>query len=89
MLVPKIGNTYSGSAIIGLTAILDEAKPGDRILLISYGSGAGSDAMVLETTDNLIGKSEKAPTTKDYIDRRTVIDYSTYARMRGRVSPGS
>ncbi len=85
LLVPKIGNTYSGSAIIGLTAILDEAKPGDKILLISYGSGAGSDAMVFRVTENIIGKSGKAPTTKEYIERRTEIDYATYARLRGKL----
>jgi hydroxymethylglutaryl-CoA synthase len=85
LLVPKIGNTYSGSAIIGLTAILDEAKPGDKILMVSYGSGAGSDAMVLSVTDNISGKSEKATTTQQYIERRTEIDYATYARLRGKL----
>lgn len=85
LLVPKIGNTYSGSAIIGLTAILDVAKPGDRILMVSYGSGAGSDAMVFEVTKNIEGKSEKALTTQNYIDRRSVIDYATYARLRGKL----
>jgi hydroxymethylglutaryl-CoA synthase len=44
LLSPRIGNTYSGSTMIGLTAILDVAEPGDRILMVSYGSGAGSDA---------------------------------------------
>ncbi|MEZ4832042.1 MAG: hypothetical protein R2873_08595 [Caldilineaceae bacterium] len=30
LLVAEIGNTYAGSAIVGLTAILDVAQPGQR-----------------------------------------------------------
>ena len=86
LLVPRIGNTYSGAAIIGLTAILDEAKPGDRIMLVSFGSGAGSDAMVLRVTDRIKDKAELATTTEDYIARRTEIDYADYVRMRGKLS---
>ena len=37
--MPVIGNTYAGAALIGLTAILDVAEPGDRILMVSFGSG--------------------------------------------------
>lgn len=85
LLVPKIGNTYSGAAIIGLTAILDEAKAGDRILMTSFGSGAGSDAMVFRVTDNLAKRRENAPSTQSYIDRRTEIDYAQYVRMRGKL----
>jgi len=44
LLVPVIGNTYAGAAIIGLTAIFDIAQPGDRVFMVSFGSGAGSDA---------------------------------------------
>ncbi|MCE2470714.1 MAG: hydroxymethylglutaryl-CoA synthase, partial [Anaerolineae bacterium] len=47
LLANEIGNVYSGSCMIGLTAILDAAQPGDRILMASYGSGAGSDAFDL------------------------------------------
>ncbi|MCJ7533848.1 MAG: hydroxymethylglutaryl-CoA synthase [Anaerolineales bacterium] len=83
LLVPVIGNTYSGSSIIGLTAILDIAKPGDRILLVSFGSGAGSDALDLLLTDKILDSREGAPKTQDYISRRTEIDYATYVRMRG------
>ena len=85
LLVPIIGNTYSGAAIIGLTAILDEAKPGDRIFMVSYGSGAGSDAMVFRVTDKIKDTRKLAPTTQKYIDRRTEIDYAEYVRMRGKL----
>ncbi|MBN1231208.1 MAG: hydroxymethylglutaryl-CoA synthase [Anaerolineales bacterium] len=85
LLTPEIGNTYSGAALIGLTAILDEAKPGDRILMVSYGSGAGSDAFIIQATDQLAARRSKAPSTRDYISRRVEIDYALYARWRGKL----
>jgi hydroxymethylglutaryl-CoA synthase len=85
LLVGVIGNTYAGSAMIGLTAVLDEAQPGDRILLVSFGSGAGSDAFALRATPALAERQARALKTRDYIARRTQIDYATYARMRGKL----
>ncbi len=85
LLSPVIGNTYAGAAIVGLTAILDEAKPGDRILLVSFGSGAGSDAIDLTVTDAVLERRDRALKTQDYIDRRTEIDYATYSRVRGNL----
>jgi len=86
LLVPLIGNTYAGSAMIGLTAVLDIAQPGDRILLVSYGSGAGSDAFSMRVTEKLPERQGLATTTADYISRRTEIDYATYARFRGKLA---
>jgi hydroxymethylglutaryl-CoA synthase len=85
LLSPRIGNTYAGSAVIGLTAILDVAKPGDRILVVSYGSGAGSDAFSLVVTDKLDITRNAAPKTEDYIARRIEIDYATYTRYRDKL----
>ncbi len=85
LLVPVIGNTYAGSSLIGLTAILDEAKPGDRIFMISFGSGAGSDAFSIRVTDRIVAARDRAPKTQDYIARRKVIDYATYVRYRHKL----
>jgi hydroxymethylglutaryl-CoA synthase len=85
LLSPVIGNTYAGASLVGLTAILDEAEPGDRILLTSFGSGAGSDCMDITVTDKILERRSKALKTQEYINRRTEIDYATYARLRGKL----
>lgn len=86
LLVPKIGNVYAGSALVGLTAVLDVAQPGERILMVSYGSGAGSDAMSLHATDLLPQRRSRSMGTQAYIARRTEIDYATYSRFRGKLT---
>lgn len=85
LLAGEIGNVYSGSCMTGLTAILDVAKAGDRILMVSYGSGAGSDSFDLVVTEKIEEARYRAPSTRDYINRRTVIDYATYCRYRGKL----
>jgi hydroxymethylglutaryl-CoA synthase len=86
LLVPVIGNTYAGAALVGLTAVLDIAKPGDRVLVVSYGSGAGSDAFSLTVAEGIEERRANVPTTQDYIARRTEINYATYSRMRGKLA---
>lgn len=82
LVTPKIGNSYNSSALIGLSRVLDIAKPGQRILLAPFGSGAGSDAYSIVVTDKVLEKRDRAPKVDDYIARRTPIDYGTYARFR-------
>jgi hydroxymethylglutaryl-CoA synthase len=85
LLVPEIGNTYAGSSLLGLTAILDVARPGDRILLVSFGSGAGSDALSFVVTERIEERRDGVPTTREYIARRREIDYATYVRYRKKL----
>jgi hydroxymethylglutaryl-CoA synthase len=86
LLVNVIGNTYAGAALIGLTSTLDVAQPGDRILLVSFGSGAGSDAFDIVVTRELLARRDLATNTQEYIARRTEIDYATYVRYRGKLT---
>jgi hydroxymethylglutaryl-CoA synthase len=82
LLVESIGNTYAGSSMIGLSAVLDVASPGQRVLQVSFGSGAGSDAFCWTVTDKIEASRDLAPTTRDYMSRRREIDYATYVRYR-------
>src|SRR3989344_1819909 len=85
LIVTKIGNTYSGASPLALSAILDIAKPGQKILLASYGSGAGSDAFVINVTDKIVERQNKAPMTMDYVNKKQYIDYGTYVRLRKKL----
>jgi hydroxymethylglutaryl-CoA synthase len=86
LLVPTLGNTYSGASPLGLAAILDEAKPGDRILMCSFGSGAGSDGFVFTCTDHLPKVQKKARPTRYYLDTNpTYLEYGAYTKFRRKI----
>jgi len=89
LLIPDIGNSYSASSLLGLTATLDISEPGDRILLVSYGSGAGSDAFSLMVNDDIIKFKETRGSrgirnTSSYVEEKEMLDYSIYAKYSGR-----
>ena len=85
LVVKDIGNTYAGSSLLGLCALLDIAKTGQRILLVSYGSGAGGDAISFVVTDRIEEVRGKAPLVRELIERKQYVDYATYAKMRGKL----
>ena len=84
LLISNIGNTYSGATPLGLAAILDKANEGDLILAVSYGSGAGSDAFIIEVTERNEDKRNQR-TVAGYIDRKEYIDYSLYVKYKGKI----
>jgi hydroxymethylglutaryl-CoA synthase len=71
---------------MGLTAILDVAKPGDRIFMVSYGSGAGSDGFIWKCTGRLAEVQNLATKTRALLDERLMyVDYGTYAKFRHKI----
>jgi hydroxymethylglutaryl-CoA synthase len=89
LVVPHLGNTYSGASMIGLAATLDIAKAGDRIFVASFGSGAGSDAFDVEVTDAIEPSSwfdrARAPSVKALLADPVYLDYAQYARHKGKI----
>ncbi len=82
IVVDRIGNTYNASALLGLAKVLEIAKPGSRILVVTYGSGAGSNAISLVVTDKIEHKRELADKLSEQLEKKILIDYSMNLRFR-------
>lgn len=85
-LAPLLGNTYSGASPLGLSAVLDVAKPGDKILMCSYGSGSGSDAFIFTVTDRILEVQDLAPKTRDMLEHNQIyLEYGAYTKFRRKI----
>jgi hydroxymethylglutaryl-CoA synthase len=85
-VVPTMGNTYSGSSPTGLSATLDVAKPGDKILLVSFGSGAGSDAFIFQVTDEINVVRDLAPKFQTMMEEnKTYLTYGEYVKHYNKI----
>lgn len=85
LLTPNIGNTYSGAVPLALSNILDVAEPGDKIFVVSYGSGSGSDSFTLTVNEEIREKRNLAPTTEEIISNKKYVDYAVYAKYKGKI----
>lgn len=84
LITPYIGNTYSGATMLGLARVLDEAAAGEKILAVSYGSGAGSDAFIIEVTAENEKRRNRKPLS-EYMANKEYVDYATYAKYKGKI----
>ncbi len=79
-LFGKLGNTGAAFAPMLLVAALENAKPGDTLLVASYGDGA--DAFALRVTDAVKGLTDRRA-MRWHLERRAELgDYNTYLKFR-------
>lgn len=85
LLVDVIGNSYSATTMLALAAVLDIAKPNQKIFMVSYGSGAGSDAFVWATTEKLSRmqnfRAKQKLLVADAISNKAYIDYVQFLKQ--------
>jgi hydroxymethylglutaryl-CoA synthase len=89
LTVDSIGNPYSASAMLGFASALDQAKPGDLVFMVSYGSGAGSDAFLWEVTKEITNvqqfRKNNKQSVRQQIENKTYIDYVGYLKKTHKI----
>jgi 3-hydroxy-3-methylglutaryl CoA synthase len=78
-LFDMVGNTGTAALPMMLVAALDEAEPGDVMLVANYGDGG--DAFILKVTEN-IGKSQRNHKFKELLKGTIPIHYERYLNWR-------
>jgi hydroxymethylglutaryl-CoA synthase len=79
-LLESVGDTGSALGLMVFAGALEDARPGDRLLLLNWGNGC--DALVFKVTDE-IQKLPKRRGIKFYLNNKKVMDnYGKYLRWR-------
>lgn len=81
VIAPMIGDCGAASAMLGFANVLDSASSGQRILLVSYGFGAGSDAFNIEITPAIESHRPEISLSRLLQERKTMVDYATACRL--------
>jgi len=84
-LQQQVGETGSAHALLMLVAALENASPGDKILLVSFGSGC--DAMFLEVTENIKNLPKRYGLSGSLENRAELDNYTKYLVWRD-ILPG-
>jgi hydroxymethylglutaryl-CoA synthase len=79
-LLAQVGNTGVAAPILALAACLEEAEPGDRILVVGYGSGA--DALLFEATAEIRCLDRSRGVTVQAAAGRSLQHYGKLLRFR-------
>lgn len=85
LIVREIGNTYAAASLLALANVLDVAPAHAKILMCSYGSGAGADAFVLETTPALVkARKQWSQSVAQQVALLRTLSLTSYHQLRDR-----
>jgi len=76
----SIGHTGTAYPLMVLVAALEEAKPGDRVIVASFGQG--SDAMLLEVTPEIEKKRNRRGIKGHLASKKDLGSYEKYVTFR-------
>lgn len=82
-LMEKVGDTCAAHPLIMLVGALEEANPGDRVLIASYGQGV--DVLLFKVTDKIGRMKGKWGVKKGLARRKELESWERFASMRGAV----
>ncbi len=85
-LMNDMGNTGTAYPLMLLISALEEAKPGQRLIVAGYGNGC--DALMFQVTDNIESiQRKKGGLKKSLKSHRELQSYEKYLAFRGLISP--
>jgi hydroxymethylglutaryl-CoA synthase len=79
-LLSTVGDTGSASPLMMLVAALEDAKPGDRILVVSFGDGG--DAVSFQVTEKIKSAASRRAVKKHIASKKDLASYEKYLAFR-------
>jgi len=79
-MLTTVGDTGSAHSLMMLVAALEDAKPGDKILVASYGNGA--DALFFQVTEHIEKVRDRKGIKKHLNSKKELANYERYLSFR-------
>ena len=84
-LQAEIGESGTAQSLVMLVSALEEAKPGEKILVVSFGSGC--DALCFEVTEDIENKKDRDGISRCLTNKAELQNYQKYLVWRD-ILPG-
>lgn len=82
-LVGAIGDTGSAMPFLMLVSALETARPGDKIMVVSFGSGA--QAFAFEATEAITASADRGCFAKTLARKAPLAEYTRYLAYKGLI----